>query len=124
MDATRRGRRHEQSVRSRFARYGVAGGVVIGFLLGVLYSGPHINDWSPSSIGFVTLGFAVGGLLLGYLSEFITKATMAEGATGAFGPNGERQFSTDGIVDDHHDSGAGIDGGGGDGGGGSGGGVA
>jgi hypothetical protein len=123
MDATRRTQPGEASVRSRFARYGVVGGVLIGFLLGVLYSGPHIHDWSLRNIAFITLGFAIGGLVLGYLAEVISKATMADGATGGVG-YGQRHATGDGIADDHQDDGGSGDAGAGDGGGGGGGGVA
>lgn len=105
------------SVRRKFARYGVVGGVLTGFLVGFIYSGPHIGDWSMGNIILATLGFAGGGLLLGYLAEVVAKATMAEGATGGF-DYGHGRVSGDGIADDHHDHGEGGDAGGGDGGGG------
>jgi hypothetical protein len=121
MAAPPKAQRAEESVRRQFAKYGIVGGVAIGLLLGVLYSGPHIHEWSLRSVAFVTLGFAIGGLVLGYLAEVISKATMAEGATGGVG-YGQAHASTDGIADGYHDAGGG-NAGGSEGGAGTGGGV-
>jgi hypothetical protein len=115
MDAARRSQAPAEPVRRRFAKYGVVGGVLVGVLLGVVYSGPHIRDWELGATLLVTLGFAVGGLLLGYIAEVAAKASMADGGTGG-GFGGRHGVGSDAqdSSDDHGDSGgAGADGGGG-----------
>jgi hypothetical protein len=84
-------------------------------LLGVLFSGPYIREWPLRTSVFVTLGFAAGGLILGYLAEVIAKATMADGATGSFGGDSAGRFGNDqgGADDWGDDGGSGADGGGG-----------
>ena len=87
-----------ESVRRRFAKYGVFGGVSLGALLGALYSGPNLREWGFGTSLAVTLGFAVGGLVLGYIGEIAAKASMADAARGSFGD------AYPGIGSGHQDS--------------------
>lgn len=105
----------EQSTRSvvkKYEGYGLFGGVGIGLLLGVMYSGPHFYDWPASKSLFVTLGAGAAGAVIGYLAAWIAAGSAAGGFGAGDGIAGGGQGSGG-----HSGAGDGGGGGSGDGGG-------
>jgi len=86
----------------RYETYGLVGGLAIGALLGVLYSGPNFHAWPAAISLLIVFGSAAIGGVVGFLAIWIGAGSTGRG----FGPGGNSVADGDG-------GGGGGDGGGG-----------
>jgi hypothetical protein len=88
-----------QTALSKYQGYGLFGGVVLGFFVGVLLNGPHFYEWPAIASLAVVVGSAAAGALIGWLSLAIASGAVAGGGAWGVGHVESGDFSGAGDGD-------------------------
>jgi len=69
----------ENNPLRRYAKYGLLGGTVIGLLLGVLVSGPHLHSWPTIDLAAVFFGSVALCAFVGYMFVPVIVGSLVRG---------------------------------------------
>ncbi len=84
-----------RQVTRQYQTYGLMGGIAMGFLTGILVSGPHFQEWPVSRSLVVIVCFVGGGAAIGW-----TLLAMAVGFMGGTVASDYEDLRDDDQLDD------------------------